>query len=130
MRKRIKAVFIKIVANFTWVSMLIISFFLVFASLIYSFHIKDFDIFASSGAIVTIAGIYLSFWPTINLTPQNETELMAHKLAFMRFWPKKGTDEYDQLLQEARQILRNERIGFGMSIIGTFIWAYGGYITI
>ncbi len=109
-------------------SILFISSSLVFCSFICSFYIKNADIFASSGALVAIAGIYLSFSHTINLVPKNETKLMAHKLALMRLWPTKGTDEYNNMLKEAKKILTNERIGFVMSMTGTSIWAYGGYL--
>jgi len=114
---------------FNWVSILIITLLLVVLSFICSISINNFNVFASSGAIMAISGIYLSFSHTILLSSKDENKLMAHKNGIGLFGCDKDSVEYEKGLASAKQTLMNERVGFGMSIIGTLIWAYGGYLS-
>ena len=97
-------------------------------SLLCSIEIKNFNVFASSGAVVAIAGIYLSFSHTLLLKEENDNKLMCNKLEYALIMPDPGTDLYFKRLNQARRILISERVGFVLSIIGTLIWAYGGYL--
>jgi hypothetical protein len=78
---------------------------------------------------MTVAGIYMSFRHTILLRSKDEYKLMANKMGYGLISPDENSDEYAEALKESRRVLFSERIGFAMSIVGTIIWAYGGYIS-
>lgn len=102
----------------------------VLVSFLLALKLQNADLLASSGAVLTVCGIYLSFSHTILLSSKDDHKLMCNKLEYSLFLPDEDSPHYNQQLLRAKQFLYSERIGFGLSVIGTVIWAYGGYIKI
>ena len=83
--------------------------------------------FARAGAILTIVGMLLLIKHSVLCAGMDLHEAMAEKLHYRRGRapPTPGTARYAAELRHTRRILFDEFLGFGMTLTGTVIWAYG-----
>ncbi|WP_299768918.1 hypothetical protein [uncultured Pseudoteredinibacter sp.] len=101
-------------------------FFLLLSMALSFFHPASLNLFSSAGAVVTVAGLFLNIKHTL-LFHRDETlewKYNTHKGAF-RF----GTNQLnDKQKDEINEVLRDEKFGVTLMVVGTLIWAYGTYL--
>lgn len=89
----------------------------------YFFGVKS--LFACSGAVVTIAGLFLNIKHSLNFHLKISMDAMYNKLAGAGIWGTSNVSE-DQL-KWAKSVMRDEVFGVSFMIVGTIIWAYGAF---
>jgi len=105
--------------------LLVLAIFFCAVSLYFSLTSPNNDLFSSSGAVITVAGLFLN---------------IKHTLAFHldiplinKFNLKEGAFGFgsDSLSEEQKKwinnVLSDEKYGVLFMVIGTLIWAYGAY---
>lgn len=90
-------------------------------SMLLSFYTQDANYVARAGALVTLAGIFM--------TTRRLLVGSAEKQSFVgkQFTSKDQKNELtiEQLAREEEEHLNAEKCGFWFLIVGTVIWAYG-----
>ena len=117
----------------SWVSVLFV---LSFCSI--SFYIgqlgKDMNLFAASGAVMTVFGLFSMIQFTTIAKYLNQEAIIAASTGTTG--PPLSAEESVRLQRESqerariqlKQELRSELKGISFTIMGTLIWAYGAYI--
>lgn len=94
------------------------------------------NLFASSGAIISVFGLlYTIKYTTLKKLSNQEAEVSSRSGVT---GPPLTEEEYNKIVEanlkqariDVREELKSEILGVGLAIFGTFVWAYGGYITI
>jgi hypothetical protein len=84
------------------------------------------NFFSCSGAVVTLAGLFLNIKYSLNFHLQLPKVNLYNKLAGAGVWGTvQVTKEQERWVDE---ILSDEMYGVTFMIVGTLIWAYGGYL--
>lgn len=110
----------------------------VFCALSFAFGqaLNDMNLFASSGAIISVFGLlYTIKYTTLKKLSNREAEINSRSGVT---GPPLSEEEYNKIVDEnlrqaridVREELKSEILGVGLAIFGTFVWAYGGYIAI
>ncbi|AIX01171.1 MULTISPECIES: hypothetical protein [Enterobacteriaceae] len=98
--------------------------------------LNDMNLFASSGAIISVFGLlYTIKYTTLKKLSNQEAEVSSRSGVT---GPPLTEEEYNKIVEanlkqariDVREELKSEILGVGLAIFGTFVWAYGGYITI
>lgn len=95
-----------------------------------SFWLSSFsdhlNLFSSSGAVVTVAGLFLNIKHTLlfHLKVPLKNKYNAH-LGGFRFGTNELTPEQEEKI---KGVLSDEKFGVSFMIVGTIIWAYGNYL--
>ena len=97
-------------------------------SLVCSFKINNFNVFASSGGVMAIFGVILAVKHELLLYSTDIEKAVVRKFNVPLIAPGENSEEHEYRGNKTKLIIRDEKIGLFMSIIGTFVWAYGGYI--
>ena len=58
------------------------------------------------------------------------TSAVNKKFHSCTFGPSRDSPEYQKQVDETKGIIKDERVGLYMSIIGTLIWSYAGYFSV
>ena len=107
---------------------------------IFSFYFgqisKDMNLFAASGAVLTVFGLFSMIRFTTIEKFLNQEQIVANSTGVTG--PPIAQDEYERIVkanQEAARIkfkreLHSEVKGIFFTIAGTLVWAYGAYIPI
>jgi hypothetical protein len=84
------------------------------------------NLFSSSGAVVTVAGLFLNIKHTLlfHLKIPLKSKYNAHNGAFS-FADENFTEEQEKKI---KGVLLDEKFGVSFMIFGTLIWAYGNYL--
>lgn len=119
----------------SWISVLFIV-----AYCVFSFYLgqvsKDMNLFAASGAMLTVFGLFSMIRFTTIEKFLSQDQIIANSTGVTG--PPIAQDEYERIVkanQEAARIklkreLRSEVKGIFFTITGTLVWAYGAYIPI
>ncbi len=97
-------------------------------SLILSIKFDNFNILASSGGFMVVIGIILAVKHELLFYEKDIISAMHRKFPSVIFGPEENDPEYLRRIEKTKEIIRDEKIGLYMSIIGTLIWAYGGFL--
>jgi hypothetical protein len=95
-----------------------------------SFWLSSFsghlNLFSSSGAVVTVAGLFLNIKHTLlfHLKVPLKNKYNAHMGGF-RFGTNELTSEQEEKI---KNVLSDEKFGVSFMVVGTIIWAYGNYL--
>jgi hypothetical protein len=113
-------------------------------SLFTSIILKDFDWLAASGGVTTIFGVLLTVSHSV---PKTDEEVQYYVASI---FPKSGdgimselptargvnlsipevSEDNEALMKNtAKKVLKIESIGVTLTIIGTLLWAYSGFLT-
>jgi hypothetical protein len=105
-------------------------------SFIFGQALGDMNLFASSGAIISVFGLlYTIKYTTLKKLSNKEAEIASRTGVT---GPPLTQEESKKIVEEnlrkarieVREELKAETLGVGLAIFGTFVWAYGGYIKI
>ncbi|PQJ50471.1 hypothetical protein BTO01_24200 [Vibrio jasicida] len=103
-----------------------------------SFIKKDFNWLAASGGVTTIFGVLLTVSHSVPKTeedvqnfvgsmfPKSRDGIMAEML------PTRGStpsDKKQEMARKATSVLKAEALGLILTIVGTLVWAYAGFLT-
>lgn len=98
----------------------------VVASLCVEQYLGVGNFFSCSGALVTLAGLFLNIKYSLNFHLRLPKVVLYNKLAGAGVYgTAQITKEQEQWVDE---ILSDEMYGVSFMIIGTLIWAYGSYL--
>lgn len=97
-------------------------------SLYCSFQLSDFSWFGRSGSIITIFGILLTIKHSIFSPSRDSAAVVRETQSYAKFAPEKDSDIYKEQLASAKTVIRDEYIGFTITIVGTGIWGYGDLV--
>jgi hypothetical protein len=98
----------------------------VIASFAVEMHFYISSFFSCSGAIVSLAGLFLNIKYSLNFHLKLPKINLYNKLAGAGMW---GTSEItDEQAQWVDGVLTDEMYGVTFMIFGTLIWAYGNYL--
>lgn len=107
-----------------------------FISIALSIYRKDFNWLAAFGGVASIFGLLLTVSHSV---PKNTNEidkyielLFPEKRDGKMHWDIPEDQERDleqKRINEANRILKSESLGLVITIIGTFLWAYSGFMT-
>lgn len=119
----------------SWVSILFVITYCMVSFYFGQFH-KDMNLFAASGAVMTVFGLFSLIRFTTIEKYLNQKTIIAKSTGVTG--PPLSAEEAAQIKKESqkkaqkrlKQELRSELKGILFTIIGTLIWAYGGYIPI
>ena len=100
----------------------------VFASFYLERHFSVRNFFSCSGAIVSLAGLFLNIKYSLNFHLNLPKLNLYNKLSGAAVF---GTSHITEVQEEwVDQILLDEMYGVSFMIVGTMIWAYGGYLVV
>jgi len=95
-------------------------------SLWFSSFLGHDNLFSSSGAVVTVAGLFLNIKHTLlfhlKIPLSNKYDILNGAFGF-------GSSEFTpEQEKQIRSVLSDEKFGVSFMIFGTLIWAYGNYL--
>lgn len=104
------------------------------ASIALSIYKKDFNWLAAFGGVCSVFGVLLTVSHSV---PKNETEMQQYleqlypeKRDGILNWEDPNEEKIEQLrIEKASNILKSESLGLIITVIGTLLWAYSGFIT-
>ncbi|MEH6450391.1 MAG: hypothetical protein V7765_17100 [Oleispira sp.] len=104
------------------------------ASIVMSFTMRDFNWFAASGGVTTIFGVLLTVSHSVPKTDDDIQNYVASMFPKSRdgIMPEiraKGKDQKATMITAANKVLKAESLGLIITITGTLIWAYSGFLT-
>ncbi|PHM61022.1 hypothetical protein [Xenorhabdus ishibashii] len=131
--QKFRAIFLTILGAKASIALLII-----FCSLSFLFgqYLNDMNLFASSGAMVLAFGlIHTIKYTTLKKLANREVEISSRSGVT---GPPLSVEESKKMREEnlirarieVREEIKSEMLGVFLTIFGTFLWAYGGYIRI
>ncbi|MEZ9074086.1 hypothetical protein AB4453_16960 [Vibrio atlanticus] len=127
-------IFNKVAKHYKWTVFVIILFNI--GSIVVSIVQKDFNWLAASGGVTSIVGLLLTVShsvPKTEVDVQNYVAAMFPKSrdGIMADPPKNrgGVVQTESIIEKANKVLRSESLGIIITIIGTLIWAYSGFLT-
>ncbi|ENL7174836.1 hypothetical protein AB6A49_004542 [Escherichia coli] len=106
------------------------------ASFLFGQYLNDMNLFASSGAIISVFGLlYTIKFTTLKKLSNREAEINSRSGVT---GPPLSAEESQKIREEnlakarveVREEIKAEVLGVGLTVFGTIIWAYGGYIKI
>ncbi|MFT7007647.1 MAG: hypothetical protein ACJAXJ_002176 [Colwellia sp.] len=84
------------------------------------------NLFSSSGAVVTVAGLFLNIKHTLLFHLKIP---LANKYDILHGGSSFGTSKFTpEQEKRIRSVLLDEKFGVSFMIFGTLIWAYGNYL--
>lgn len=86
------------------------------------------DFFSRSGAVLVVVGFILISSKGLYSYSQTTEDAMIKKYSYARIMPGKSNDMYAKQINETKSTILEEKIGIFMTVLGTFIWAYGDKI--
>lgn len=93
-----------------------------------SFTIYNKNLFSSSGAIITVAGLFLNIKHTMVFHLKIPLIKKYNiKTGGFKFSPKELSEDQENYIKE---ILDDEKYGVLFMIFGTLIWAYGSHLIV
>ena len=110
------------IRNTTWLLFSISS-----ISVIFSFFDSP-EMFGRSGAVLVVVGFILIASNSLLCYAPTIESAMIKKNDYAKIMPDRGTERHIQLMHEAMAAQFEERLGIWLTVIGTFIWAYGDKI--
>jgi hypothetical protein len=108
----------------TWVVFLV-TISIVSASLFVSVHTSDFAWFGRSGSVMTILGLMLTIKHTIFSDTRDIHKVVMEREHYSVYAPERDSEDYKEHMDKARKSIRDEYIGFTLTIVGTVVWGYG-----
>jgi len=107
-----------------------------FISLVLSIYNKDFNWLSAFGGVSTIFGVLLTVSHSV---PKNQEEIEKHIELFFpetrdgvlsEVFPDLAVEKLkNKRVTESERVLKSEALGLLITIIGTIIWAYAGFLT-
>ena len=131
--KKFRTIFFKILGAKTSLILLIV---FCGASFLFGQYLNDMNLFASSGAIISVFGLlYTIKFTTLKKLSNREAEINSRSgVTGPPLSPEESKRMREENISKARievrEEIKAEVIGVGLTIFGTFVWAYGGYINI
>lgn len=131
--KKFRKILLKALGAKTSIFLLII---LCISSFIFGQALDDMNLFASSGAIISVFGLlYTIKFTTLKKISNRQAEISSRSgLTGGPLTPEEADKIRAENLAKAeidvREEIKAEALGVGLTILGTFIWAYGGYIPV
>ncbi len=115
---------------FSWVAFqrnrsMVASIFIVLIALYLEIKFGWTNLFASSGAIVSLAGLFLNIKYSLHFHLPIPKDRIYYMLSGMGVL---GKEPSENDLRWVDEILRDEMFGVALMISGTIIWAFGGYL--
>jgi hypothetical protein len=104
---------------------LVVTISIVIVSLFVSFYTLDFAWFGRAGSVMTILGLMLTIKHTILSDTRDIHKVVMARQHYSVFAPERDSDSYREHMEMARNSIRDEYIGFTLTILGTVIWGYG-----
>ena len=96
------------------------------ASLLLELHFQWGGIFSCSGAIVTIAGMFLNIKHSLHFHLSLPKINIYHMLSGAGIWGEETINDTQEKWVD--NIISDEMFGVTFMIFGTLIWAYGAYL--
>lgn len=78
-----------------------------------------------SGSVVTVAGLLLTIKHTVLAKSHDKHEVVMEKNHYANWAPDVGSPAYAAAVKTAALILRDEKLGLFVTVIGTALWGYG-----
>lgn len=131
--KRFRTILLKILGAKTSIAILCV---FCGASFLFGQYLNDMNLFASSGAIISVFGLlYTIKFTTLKKLSNREAEINSRSGVT---GPPLSSEESQKIREEnlakarveVREEIKAEVLGVGLTVFGTIIWAYGGYIKI
>lgn len=97
-------------------------------SIWYSIITGDFSWLSRSGSVVTVLGLLLTIKNGIFSETRDIESVVLEKNHYARWAPEDDSNEYREHVKYAKKVIREEYIGFGITVVGTVIWGYGDLI--
>ena len=103
-------------------------------SIALSIYKKDFNWLAAFGGVCSVFGVLLTVSHSV---PKNKSEMQQYleqlypeKRDGILAWEDPNEQEIEQQrIDKANNILRSESLGLIITVIGTLLWAYSGFMT-
>ncbi len=99
----------------------------VFLSFIAEWKLGWVNFFSCSGAIVTLSGLFLNIKHSLHFHLNLPKESLYYMLFDVSSW---GSEPSEEDLKKVDSVLADESYGVAFMVIGTLIWAYGGFLII
>ncbi|ENE3592340.1 hypothetical protein ABNA27_004805 [Escherichia coli] len=131
--KRFRTILLKILGAKTSIAILCV---FCGASFLFGQYLNDMNLFASSGAIISVFGLlYTIKFTTLKKLSNREAEINSRSGVT---GPPLSAEESQKIREEnlakarveVREEIKAEVLGVGLTVFGTIIWAYGGHIKI
>jgi hypothetical protein len=78
-----------------------------------------------SGSVVTVVGLLITIKHTVLSKSRNPHDVVMEKNHYANWAPDGDSPEYASAVRTAAQILRDERLGLSLTVLGTALWGYG-----
>lgn len=105
-------------------------------SFIFGQALNDMNLFASSGAIISVFGLlYTIKFTTLKKISNRNAEISSRSGVTGRPLTQEESirirnENLKNAEIEVTEEIKSEALGVALTILGTFIWAYGGYVKI
>ena len=111
----------------TWV-LILLALFVGGVSLWYSIFQQDYLWISRAGSVITVLGLLLTIKHSIFSEYRDIHSIVREKYHYAVYAPERDSEEYKKQIKHTKKIIRDERMGFGTTIVGTIIWGYGDLI--
>lgn len=95
------------------------------ASAMAAFMSGDAEWFARAGSLATVFGLVLMLRQNLLCAAGDIDTAIIEKLHHNTPPPAPGTAAYEHDVARARRIVRDEMLGFSITLLGTVTWGYG-----
>lgn len=95
------------------------------ASILGELHFRIIGLFSCSGAVISLAGLFLNIKHSLNFHLKIPKISLVHKLRGAGGFGANVTPEMERW---ADNIIMDEIFGVAFMIVGTLVWAYGSYL--
>jgi len=112
----------------TWL-VLIVTASIFSVSLFVSINTAEFGWVGRSGSVITILGLLLTIKHTIFSDTRDIHKVVMERQHYAVWAPDRDSDAYKEHMELARKSIRDEYVGFTLTIIGTIIWGYGDLVS-
>ena len=124
--------FNKVASHPSWTVFGLIAFNIV--SIGVSFIMREFNWFAASGGVTTIFGLLLTVSHSVPKTDEDIQNYVASifpksRDGIMAWQEIEEEDRQSPMITAANKVLKSESLGLIITITGTLIWAYSGFLT-
>ena len=86
--------------------------------------------FGRSGSIVTVAGLLITLKHSILSNKRTLDDAVMERNRYAKWAPDDDSPEYIAAVAEAKRVLRDEKVGLFLTVIGTAIWGYGDLLSV
>ncbi|MDA3915619.1 MAG: hypothetical protein PF690_01410 [Deltaproteobacteria bacterium] len=94
----------------------------------YAFINNDYSWVSRSGSVITVLGLLLTIKHSIFSESRDIHSVVREKNHYAVFAPDRDSDVYKDQTTHAKKIIKDEYLGFFITIIGTIIWGYGDLV--